>query len=54
MKKRGFKLNLEDDSLKVKGRRTDIDTTEKRNYKISLRSNEDVNIARIEKKLAED
>ena len=31
MKKRGggFKLNLEDDSLEVKGRRMDLDTTEK-------------------------
>ena len=29
MTKRGFKLNLEDDSLEVKGRGIDLDTTEK-------------------------
>ena len=33
MKKRGFKLNLEDDSLEVKGRRIDLDTTEKEHHK---------------------
>ena len=54
MKTRGFKINLEDDSLEIKGRRIDLDTTEKGHYKIPLRSIEDVNIANIEKKSVED
>ena len=54
MKKRGFKLNLEDDSLEVKGRRIELDTTEKGGYKISMRNTEVVNIASIEKKSIED
>ena len=54
MKKRGFKINLEDDSLEIKGRRIDLDTTEKGHHKIPLGSIEDVNIANIEKKSVEE
>ena len=54
MKKRGFKINLEDDSLEINGRRIDLNTTENGQYKIPLRSIEDVNIANIEKKSVEE
>ena len=47
MKERGFKLNLEDDILKVKGQQFQLETTATGHYMLPLNSSHEVNIANI-------